>query len=134
MITWTKRLLLTLTFLALIATNILTLAHSAFNAALSGLMSTEAGRPDWCHTLCRSTVSTLTYYTVQSSRTPLKNLLAWAPACCSSGMNEQDLQGHRCEHVFREIGGMFAKFSGSATILQREIYSQQPVYLPLYFN
>jgi hypothetical protein len=45
-------------------------------------------------------------------------------------MNEQDLQGHRCEHVFREIGGMFAKFSGSATILQREIYSQQPVYLP----
>jgi hypothetical protein len=51
-------------------------------------------------------------------------------ACCSSGMNEQDLQGHRCEHVFREIGGMFAKFSGSATILQREIYSQQPVYLP----
>jgi hypothetical protein len=42
-ITWTKHLLLTLTFLALIATNILTLTHSAFNAALSGLMSTALG-------------------------------------------------------------------------------------------
>jgi hypothetical protein len=42
-ITWTKRLLLTLTFLALIATNILTLTSTAFNAALSGLMGTALG-------------------------------------------------------------------------------------------
>jgi hypothetical protein len=38
--TWAKRLFLTLAFLALIATNVLTLMHSAFNAALSGVMST----------------------------------------------------------------------------------------------
>ena len=38
--TWTKRLFLTLSFLALIATNVLTLMNSAFNAALSGVMST----------------------------------------------------------------------------------------------
>ena len=31
--TWTKRLVLTLSFLALIATNVLTLASTAFNAA-----------------------------------------------------------------------------------------------------
>jgi hypothetical protein len=43
MITWTKRLILTASFLALIATNILTLSHSAFNAALSGLMGTALG-------------------------------------------------------------------------------------------
>jgi hypothetical protein len=42
-ITWTKRLILTLAFLALIATNILTLTHSAFNAALSGLVATALG-------------------------------------------------------------------------------------------
>jgi len=42
-ITWTKRLVLTLSFLALIATNVLTLTHSAFNAALSGLMSATFG-------------------------------------------------------------------------------------------
>jgi hypothetical protein len=42
-ITWTKRLLLTLTFLALIATNILSLTSTAFNAALSGLMGTALG-------------------------------------------------------------------------------------------
>jgi hypothetical protein len=42
-ITWTKRPLLTLTFLALIATNILTLTHTAFNTALSGLMGTYLG-------------------------------------------------------------------------------------------
>ncbi len=40
MITWTKRLILTLSFLALIATNVLTLTNTAFNAAVSGLMST----------------------------------------------------------------------------------------------
>ena len=40
MIPWTKRLLLTASFLALIATNILTLTHTAFNAALSGLVGT----------------------------------------------------------------------------------------------
>jgi hypothetical protein len=41
--TWAKRLFLTLAFLALIATNVLTLTHSAFNAALSGVMSTAFG-------------------------------------------------------------------------------------------
>ena len=43
MITWTKRLLLTLAFLAVIATNILTLTSTAFNAALSGLVGTALG-------------------------------------------------------------------------------------------
>ena len=43
MITWTKRLLLTATFLALITTNILTLTNTAFNAALSGLIGTALG-------------------------------------------------------------------------------------------
>jgi hypothetical protein len=42
-ITWTKRLFLALSFLALIATNVLTLTSTAFNAALSGLMSTAFG-------------------------------------------------------------------------------------------
>jgi len=43
MITWTKRLLLTASFLALITTNILTLTNTAFNAAVSGLMGTALG-------------------------------------------------------------------------------------------
>ena len=43
MISWTKCLILTASFLVLIATNILTLTHSAFNTALSGLMSTALG-------------------------------------------------------------------------------------------
>ena len=43
MLTWTKRLLTTATFLALITTNILTLTNTAFNAALSGLMGTALG-------------------------------------------------------------------------------------------
>jgi len=43
MITWIKRLLLTASFLALIATNILTLTSTAFNAALSGLVGTALG-------------------------------------------------------------------------------------------
>ena len=43
MITWTKRLIITTSFLALIATNILTLTSTAFNAALSGLMGTALG-------------------------------------------------------------------------------------------
>ena len=38
--TWAKRLFLTLAFLALIATNVLTLTSTVFNAALSGVMST----------------------------------------------------------------------------------------------
>lgn len=38
MFTWIKRLILTITFLALLATNILTLTHAAFNTALSGLI------------------------------------------------------------------------------------------------
>ena len=42
-LTWTKRLILTASFLALIATNILTLTHSAFNAGVSGLMWTALG-------------------------------------------------------------------------------------------
>ena len=42
-ITWTKRLLITTTFLALLATNILTLTSTAFNAAISGLMGTALG-------------------------------------------------------------------------------------------
>ncbi len=43
MITWTKRLILTAGFLALITTNILTLTNTAFNAAISGLMGTALG-------------------------------------------------------------------------------------------
>jgi hypothetical protein len=43
MITWPKRLILTLSFLALIATNVLTLTNAAVNAALSGLISTALG-------------------------------------------------------------------------------------------
>ena len=43
MITWTKRLILTISFLALIATNILTLTNTAFNSAVSGLMGTALG-------------------------------------------------------------------------------------------
>jgi len=43
MITWTKRLLLTCTILGLLATNVLTLTSTAFNAALSGFMSTALG-------------------------------------------------------------------------------------------
>jgi len=43
MITGINRPLLTLTFLALIATNILTLTSTAFNAAVSGLMGTALG-------------------------------------------------------------------------------------------
>lgn len=43
MATWKKRLLLTASFLALIATNLLTLTNTAFNAALSVLMGTALG-------------------------------------------------------------------------------------------
>jgi hypothetical protein len=43
MITWTKRLLLTVSFLALITANILTLTSTAFNAAVSGLTGTALG-------------------------------------------------------------------------------------------
>ncbi len=43
MITWTKRLLLTCTILGLLATNILTLTSTAFNAMLSGALSTAFG-------------------------------------------------------------------------------------------
>jgi len=41
--TWSKRLILTTGFLALIITNILTLTSAAFNAAVSGLVSTALG-------------------------------------------------------------------------------------------
>ena len=43
MVIWTKHLILTLTFLTLITCNLLTLTHSAFNTALSNLMSTDLG-------------------------------------------------------------------------------------------
>lgn len=43
MITCTKRLLLTCTILGLLATNVLTLTSTAFNAVLSGFMSTALG-------------------------------------------------------------------------------------------
>jgi hypothetical protein len=43
MITWTKRLIITTSFLALITTNILTQTSTAFNAAVSGLMGTALG-------------------------------------------------------------------------------------------
>lgn len=43
MLTWIKRLLITVTILALIAINILTLTHTAFNTALSGLAGTYLG-------------------------------------------------------------------------------------------
>ena len=43
MLTWTKRLLLTASFLALITANILTLTSTAFNSAVSGLMGTALG-------------------------------------------------------------------------------------------
>ena len=43
MITWTKRLLLTASLLALIATNILTLTSTAFNTAISGALAAATG-------------------------------------------------------------------------------------------
>jgi hypothetical protein len=43
MFTWIKRLIIAATLLALIATNILTLTSTAFNAALSSLMGTYLG-------------------------------------------------------------------------------------------
>ena len=43
MVTWTKRLLLTCTILGLLATNVLTLTSTAFNAALSGALATATG-------------------------------------------------------------------------------------------
>ena len=43
MITWTKRLILTASFLALVTTNVLTLTSTAFNAAISGLVGTALG-------------------------------------------------------------------------------------------
>ena len=42
-LTWTKRLIITASFLALLTTNILTLTSTAFNAAVSGLMGTALG-------------------------------------------------------------------------------------------
>ena len=43
MITWTKRVLLTASLLALITTNILAFTSTAFNTAVSGLMGTALG-------------------------------------------------------------------------------------------
>jgi hypothetical protein len=40
---WLKRLLIALLFLALLATNFLTLTHTAFNATLSGILATALG-------------------------------------------------------------------------------------------
>ena len=63
MFIWTKRLLLTASFLALITTNILTLTNTAFNAALSGLMGTALGV---------RTVSRLMQSKIASQRTTIK--------------------------------------------------------------
>lgn len=41
--TWTKRLIFTSCFVALIASNILTLTHTAFNTTISGVMATALG-------------------------------------------------------------------------------------------
>jgi hypothetical protein len=41
--TWTRRLIFTMTLLGLLASNVLTLTSTAFNAALSGAMSTALG-------------------------------------------------------------------------------------------
>jgi hypothetical protein len=46
---------------------------------------------------------------IQSARWPLKNNLAWPPACWSPGMDEHESQTHRCKHHFRRIGKIFAK-------------------------
>jgi hypothetical protein len=43
LLAWLKRLLIALLYLALLATNILTLTHTAFNATLSGLLATVLG-------------------------------------------------------------------------------------------
>jgi len=43
MIAWTRRIVLTITILGLLTTNVLTLTSMAFNAALSGAMSTVLG-------------------------------------------------------------------------------------------
>ena len=43
MLTWIKRSFITISFLALIITNVLTLTHAAFNAALSGLIGAATG-------------------------------------------------------------------------------------------
>ena len=64
MITWTKRLILTASFLALITTNILTLTSTAFNAAVSGLMATTLGV---------RTVSSLMQSKIASQDKALKN-------------------------------------------------------------
>ena len=48
MITWTKRLLLTGTILGLLATNVLTLTSTAFNAAMSGALATATGIRNVC--------------------------------------------------------------------------------------
>ncbi len=42
-LTWTKRLIIVFSFLALIVTNILTLTNAAFNTAVSSLMGTAFG-------------------------------------------------------------------------------------------
>ena len=43
MITWTKRLLLSASFLAMLTSNVLTLTSASFNAALSGFIGTALG-------------------------------------------------------------------------------------------
>jgi len=53
MFIWIKRLVITVSFLALIATNILTLTSAAFNASVSGLMSTVLGVQTVADTLTR---------------------------------------------------------------------------------
>ena len=43
LLTWLKRLIITLLFLALLAINVLSLTHTAFNATLSGILATALG-------------------------------------------------------------------------------------------
>jgi len=49
------------------------------------------------------------------SKDATENKLALPPACCHSGMDEDELQAHRCEYSFGTIGECFAKLQGSPT-------------------
>jgi hypothetical protein len=49
-------------------------------------------------------------------------------------MNDYELQAHRYEHDFSEVGQLFAKFSSSATRRRKVPSSQQPAYLSCTFK
>ena len=84
-ITWTKRLLLTLTFLALIATNILTLTSTAFNAALSGLVGTALGT---------RTVSSMMQSKLAGQDKAIKKHQSTATVQCVPQVEEHGARGH----------------------------------------